>query len=64
MPQAGSVSLGLYDISGRLVLSQRMDLPTGEQEIALEVGNLAKGIYTVRASAGGESAIKRIVVMR
>ena len=64
MPQAGSVSLGLYDISGRLVLSKRMDLASGEQEAALEVGNLARGIYTVRASSSGESVTKRIVVMR
>ncbi len=64
MPQAGSVSLGLYDISGRLVLSQRMELASGEQETVLEVGNLAKGIYTVRASSGGESVTRRIVVMR
>ncbi len=45
MPQAGSVSLGLYDISGRLVLSQRMELAGGEQETTLEVGNLARGVY-------------------
>ncbi len=64
MPQAGAVSLGLYDISGRLVLSQRMELAGGEQETALEVGNLARGIYTVRASSGGESVTKRIMVMR
>ncbi len=64
MPQAGSVSLGLYDISGRLVLSQRMELAGGEQETTLAVGNLAKGIYTVRASSGVESATKRVVVMR
>ena len=64
MPQVGSVSLGLYDISGRLVLYKQVDLSGGEQEAALEVGNLAKGIYTVQAASGGESATKRVVVMR
>jgi len=64
MPQADSVTLGLYDISGRMVLSKRLELAAGEQEIAVEAGDLARGIYTVRASSGGESAIKRIVVMR
>ena len=64
MPQAGSVTLGLYDMSGRLVLSQRLELASGEQEAALEVGNLARGIYTVRATSSGVSVTKRIVVMR
>jgi hypothetical protein len=38
-------------------------LVTGEQETALEVGTLARGIYTVRATSNGERATKRIVVM-
>jgi len=58
------MTLGLYDISGRLVLSKQMDLASGEQDTALDVGNLARGIYAVRVSCGGESAVKRIVVMR
>jgi hypothetical protein len=64
MPQSGSVSLGLYDISGRLVLSKRMDLASGEQDTTLEVGNLAKGVYTVQVESGGTVQSKRIVVMR
>lgn len=64
MPQAESVTVGLYDISGRLVLSKRVDLSTGEQETALEVSNLAKGIYTVQVEAGGLVQSKQFVVMR
>ena len=55
------MDLGCYK---RLVLSKRLDLSSGEQEAALEVGDLAKGIYTVQASFSGESVTKRIVVMR
>ena len=64
LSQAGSVNLSLYDISGRLVLSKRMDLPSGEQDIAVGLGKLARGIYTVQVESGGMSQSKRIVVLR
>jgi len=64
LSQAGSVNLSLYDISGRLVLSRRMDLPSGEQDISVVLGKLAKGVYTVQIESGGEVRSKRIVISR
>ena len=58
------VNLSLYDISGRLVLAKHYTVPTGEQDISVRLGKLAKGVYTVQVEAGGAVESKRIVVMR
>jgi len=64
LSQASEVNLSLYDISGRLVLVKHYALPTGEQDITLSLGKLAKGVYTVQVESGGVVQSKRIVVMR
>jgi hypothetical protein len=64
LPQASPVTLNLYDVSGRMVLSKQVTLSEGEQEAALDVTGLSKGVYTVQANCGGENATKRIVVSK
>jgi len=64
LSQPSQVNLTLYDISGRLVLAKRYALPTGEQDIALSLGKLAKGVYTVQVESSGAVESKRIVVLR
>jgi len=64
LSQPSAVNLALYDISGRLVLAKRYAVPTGEQDIELGLGKLAKGVYTVQVESGGVVESKRIVVMR
>jgi hypothetical protein len=64
LSQPSEVNLSLYDISGRLVLAKRYAVPTGEQDINIRLGKLAKGVYTIQVEAGGAVECKRIVVMR
>ena len=63
LSQPADVNLSLYDISGRLVLAKSYALPTGEQDINIGLGKLAKGVYTVQVETGGITQTKRIVVM-
>jgi len=62
LSQPSQVNLSLYDISGRLVLSKRYSLPSGEQDIALGLGKLAKGVYCLSASDDTITVHKRIVI--
>jgi len=64
LSQPSEVNLSLYDISGRLVLAKRNAVPSGEQDLSVGLGKLAKGIYTVQVESGGVVQSKRIVVMR
>jgi len=64
LPQAGIVSLKLYDTSGRLVLEKRLDLLAGEQTSSVDVSRLATGIYCLQANSNNEIRYKRIVVIR
>jgi len=65
LPSAGVVELRLYDLSGRLVLSQQLELtePT-ELEVPVDVSGLASGVYTMQASFGGAEVSARAVVVR
>jgi hypothetical protein len=64
LTQPSEINLSLYDISGRLVLAKRYAVPTGEQDINIGLGKMAKGVYTVQVETGGVVESKRIVVMR
>lgn len=64
LPQAGFISIKLYDTSGRLVLAKQFDLPAGEQTASVDVNGLAGGIYCLQADSNGESQYKRIVMAR
>jgi len=60
---AGAVGLAVYDLSGRLILDARLELSEpGETEVVLDVSGLAGGVYTVRASCGGEEVSASVVV--
>jgi hypothetical protein len=65
VPDAGTVELALYDLSGRMVLEERQEVsePT-EIEAVLDVSCLASGVYTLQASFGGVEASARCVVAR
>jgi hypothetical protein len=65
LPQAGEVTLDLYDLSGRLVKSTAFTADSaGETFAKLDVSGLASGLYTLQVSEGGGQAIKRVVVSR
>jgi hypothetical protein len=47
-----------------MIFRKSQDFTGGIHETEFDVGNLAKGIYTVRASSNSVNVSKRIVVMR
>ncbi len=55
------VSLDLYDISGRGILKERLQLDPGVHKMQEPV-KLSSGIYVLEVSAGGERIVKRLVV--
>jgi hypothetical protein len=53
LPAAGPYSLGLYDISGRLVLQSSGSGVAGLQQIALPAEMLSAGVYQIRLNMAG-----------
>jgi hypothetical protein len=65
VPAACDATLALYDIAGRRVATPYAGrAKAGENELAVDVSNLAPGVYTYRLEAGEEAAVKRMVVVR
>jgi hypothetical protein len=65
LPEAGEVSLRVYDILGRRVRT----LATGQKEagrhtVALEASRLSSGVYIARLRAGGTTITRKITVVR
>jgi hypothetical protein len=60
---ASQTKVLLYDLSGRIVRSIiNAPLPAGSNAISCDVSSLAKGMYIVQLSSGGNTATRRIVV--
>jgi len=59
------VSLKLYDVLGREVLSL-VDGPesAGYHQVTLDVSDLTSGVYFYRLKAGRFTEVKRLVVMK
>lgn len=58
-PGASTVTLEAFDALGRRVW--RVEAPPGARRIEADAGAWAPGLYVVRASTGGESAITTVV---
>lgn len=57
----GSLTLAAYDATGRLVFSHPADLQPGTNAIELpEAGSLATGVYYLKASQAGQSAVLKL----
>ncbi len=62
LPEAANTELSIYDIKGRKVDTViESNLPAGEYEVDYACA-LPGGIYLYRLDAGGESAVKKMVV--
>ena len=65
LDQSGFVTMGLYDISGRmideLIRATRM---AGPNEIALDGTSMASGVYFYRLEFDGRSASRKLVLIR
>jgi hypothetical protein len=71
LPSAGPVEIGLFDVAGRKVRSWawREGLPAGHHAITWDGrdasgARVRSGVYIVRARAGGESRVRKIVLER
>jgi hypothetical protein len=64
VPYAGKADLGIYDLSGRMVLPVReIDLVPGEQELSVFTKGLPSGIYYILLRYRGSSATARVVIL-
>lgn len=62
---ASDVSLCIYDIKGRILRKKEATaVRAGYSRIAMDLGKLSRGIYTVKVSQGNSDWVKKIVVDR
>ncbi len=65
VPTQSRVSVGVYDVDGRLVRSlSEGDVAPGRHEAKLPAGELPAGIYFLRLDAPGFRSVKKAVVAR
>ncbi len=66
LPTPAVLTLTVYSVTGREVarLAVGAPLPAGPSEFRWSMPNVAPGVYVLRASAGGETASRRVVVVR
>jgi len=66
LPQAGALSMALYDVSGRcvrtLVNGERVE--AGAHVVQLERGDLAAGVYFLRFQHDGDSVGQKVSILR
>ena len=66
LPQATTVSLAVYDVQGRRVLTalDRSPQPAGQHQVTLRLEKLPPGVYLYHLQAGERAATRRLVVAR
>jgi len=64
LPKAGVYELRVYNIDGRMVDSKTGRGQAGPNRIGWNAGKLAAGVYLYQVSSEGQSATRRLVVVR
>jgi hypothetical protein len=65
LPAPAEVTLEVLDLHGRRALAlARGSFAAGAHRFALPAGALRPGVHFVRLAAGGESVVRRLVVLR
>jgi len=65
MKNAGSATLMVYDVLGRVVFQETMKKTAGSHSVQFNGTNLSSGIYFYRLNAGGEfMATKKMVLLK
>jgi len=62
LPENAEVRLGLFDITGRKVMSFSEDRPAGENIMTAGIDGLTSGLYLYKFEVGEERAVGKIVV--
>ncbi len=66
IPSSGLVSLGLYDITGRMVLQvlNRANQTSGRYKVPIDVSSLPDGVYILTLVVDGQSYFQKITVQK
>lgn len=65
IPENSSVSLNIYDVSGKLILQLLNDeLSPGKFKYTLNGNNLNSGVYFIKFSSGQYTSVKKIVLLK
>ncbi|MBI1193473.1 MAG: T9SS type A sorting domain-containing protein, partial [Bacteroidetes bacterium] len=62
--QDGPAVLTITDLAGRTVLSQGVEVVSGQNKVTLPTGNLPNGLYLVEMRQAAFSAVSRLEVIR
>jgi len=60
--RSGAYAVAVYDLLGRVLVQQQLDLPSGTAVHPLDLNALPSGAYFVRVSDGRGAATRRVVV--
>lgn len=63
-PEAANYSIRIFDISGRVVESTSLYLESGDQQLNLETGHLADGIFLITVSDGMHTESVKLIKMK
>lgn len=65
VPETTRAELSIYDLAGRRVATVfNGEAEAGENRVDFDVSTLSPGVYLYRLTAGGETAVKKLVVAR
>jgi|GEM_PF-1383252 len=65
VPEAARAELSVYDLAGRRVATVfNGEAEAGENRVVFDTATLSPGVYLYRLTAGGETAVKKLVVAR
>ncbi|MBK6765609.1 MAG: T9SS type A sorting domain-containing protein [bacterium] len=62
--RTGSVTLAVYDETGRLVSTRTMVLPAGRHDLAIDGDRWATGNYFARVTGAGQSEARRMLLLK
>jgi uncharacterized repeat protein (TIGR01451 family) len=58
------VALSITDISGRLLITKKMNLEKGVQQVVTDVNGFTSGVYLVTLIANGKTATEKLVILK
>lgn len=65
LPEAGFVSLAVYDVTGRLIASiANGEFGVGEHTVSFDASALSSGVYVYRLNAGGQTLTRKMTLMK